>query len=43
VIFAIAILAILVFVKPQMEIEEGSLGIKNENSFIKGVCNANKA
>jgi len=30
VIFAIAILAILVFVKPQMEIEEGSLGIKNE-------------
>ena len=29
VIFAIAILAILVFVKPQMEIEEGSLGIKN--------------
>jgi MFS family permease len=30
VIFAIAILAILVFVKPQMEIEEGSLRIKNE-------------
>ena len=30
VIFAIAILAILVFVKPQMEIEEGSLGIKDE-------------
>ena len=30
VIFTIAILAILVFVKPQMEIEEGSLGIKNE-------------
>ena len=30
VIFAIAILAILVFAKPQMEIEEGSLGIKNE-------------
>ncbi|SFI39562.1 MFS-type transporter involved in bile tolerance, Atg22 family [Pseudobutyrivibrio sp. OR37] len=30
VIFAIAILAILVFVKPQMELEEGSLGIKNE-------------
>ena len=30
VIFAIAILAILVFVKPQMEIEEGSIGIKNE-------------
>jgi len=30
VIFAIAILAILVFVKPQMEIEKGSLGIKNE-------------
>jgi MFS family permease len=29
-IFAIAILAILVFAKPQMEIEEGSLGIKNE-------------
>lgn len=30
VIFTIAILAILVFVKPQMEIEEGSIGIKNE-------------
>ena len=30
VIFAIAILAILVFVKPQMEIEEGYLRIKNE-------------
>lgn len=30
VIFAIAVLAILVFVKPQMEIEEGSIGIKNE-------------
>lgn len=30
VIFAIAILAILVFVKPQMELEESSLGIKNE-------------
>jgi MFS family permease len=30
VIFAIAILAILAFVKPQMEIEKGSLGIKNE-------------
>ena len=30
VIFAIAILAVLVFAKPQMEIEEGSLGIKNE-------------
>ena len=30
VIFAITILAILVFAKPQMEIEEGSLGIKNE-------------
>ncbi|WP_458459158.1 MFS transporter [Pseudobutyrivibrio sp.] len=30
VIFTIAILAILVFVKPQMELEEGSLGIKNE-------------
>lgn len=30
VIFTIAILVILVFVKPQMELEEGSLGIKNE-------------
>ena len=30
VIFAIAILAILVFVKPQMELEAGSIGIKNE-------------
>ena len=30
VIFAIAILAILVFVKPQMELEESSIGIKNE-------------
>ena len=30
VIFAIVILAILVFAKPQMEIEEGSLGINNE-------------
>ena len=30
VIFAIAILAILVFVKPQMELVEGSIGIKNE-------------
>ena len=30
VIFAIAILAILVFVKPQMELAEGSIGIKNE-------------
>ncbi len=30
VVFTIAILAILVFAKPQMEIEEGSLGIKNE-------------
>lgn len=30
VIFTIAILAILVFVKPQMELEEGSIGIKNE-------------
>ena len=34
VIFAIAILAILVFVKPQMEIEEGSLGIKNEKVSV---------
>ncbi|WP_167511292.1 MFS transporter [Pseudobutyrivibrio xylanivorans] len=30
VIFAVAILAVLALVKPQMEIEEGSLGIKGE-------------
>ena len=39
VIFAAAIFAILALAKPQMEIEEGSLGIKNE----KGVLNAAKA
>ena len=30
VIFAAAVFAVLALAKPQMEIEEGSLGIKNE-------------
>ncbi|WP_029233552.1 MFS transporter [Butyrivibrio sp. VCB2006] len=39
VIFAAAIFAVLVLVKPQMEIEEGSLGIKKRNYQLPWVDN----